>query len=224
MKSRILEIHKNVLEINDHLAIQLRRRFTQAGVLAVNLVSSPGAGKTAMLERTLTDMRQQGYRAAALVGDLATDNDARRLARSGAPVRQISTGGNCHLEADMIERHLNGWTLSELDFLFIENVGNLVCPASYDLGEHIRVVLMSVTEGEDKPLKYPPMFHSSDVVMVTKMDIADAVEFDEATALANIYNLNTDARVFKASARTGAGIAAWIDYLAHLRVQAEQSS
>ncbi|MEL7236803.1 MAG: hydrogenase nickel incorporation protein HypB, partial [Chloroflexota bacterium] len=151
MKPRILEIRKGVLEKNDQLAQDLRRQFTQAGTLVVNLVSSPGTGKTAFLEATLTRMKDEGYAVAALVGDLATDNDAMRLERSGAPVRQISTGGNCHLEADMIENHLGGWNLNEIDFLFVENVGNLVCPSSYDLGENIRVVLLSVTEGEDKP-------------------------------------------------------------------------
>ncbi len=224
MKPRILEIHRGVLEKNNYLAGQLRDQFTRAGVLAVNLVSSPGAGKTALLERTLIELQQRGYRVAALVGDLATDNDAKRLARSGSPVRQISTGSNCHLEADMIERHLDGWTLNQLDFLFIENVGNLVCPASYDLGEQVRVVLMSVTEGEDKPLKYPPMFHSSDVVILTKIDIAAAVDFDETEALANIYRVNPAAVIFKTSARTAAGISEWVDYLAHIRVQMQRSS
>lgn len=224
MKPRILEIHRGVLEKNNYLAGQLRDQFTRAGVLAVNLVSSPGAGKTALLERTLIELQQRGYRVAALVGDLATDNDAKRLARSGSPVRQISTGSNCHLEADMIERHLDGWTLNQLDFLFIENVGNLVCPASYDLGEQVRVVLMSVTEGEDKPLKYPPMFHSSDVVILTKIDIAAAVDFDETEALANIYRVNPAAVIFKTSARTDAGISEWVDYLAHIRVQMQRSS
>jgi len=210
-----------VLDKNDRLAGELRRQFTQAGVLTINLVSSPGAGKTTLLERTLTELQKRGYRAAALVGDLATDNDAQRLARSGAPVRQISTGGNCHLEADMIEQHLSDWKLAELDFLFIENVGNLVCPASYDLGEQMRVVLMSVTEGEDKPLKYPPMFYSSDVVVITKIDLAAAVGFDEDSTLDNIRRVNPAARVFKTSARTGDGLPVWVDYLTHQQSKTE---
>jgi hydrogenase nickel incorporation protein HypB len=151
---RILEVRKHILKHNDEIARSLRNRFQEAGVFVVNLVSSPGSGKTAFLESTLTKMRSD-FRVAALVGDLATENDANRLARSQVPVRQIITGTVCHLEAAMIERSLEDWNLRELDFLFIENVGNLVCPSSYDLGENLRVVLLSVTEGEDKPLKYP---------------------------------------------------------------------
>ncbi len=219
MKPRILEIRQGVLEKNDQLAHSLRDQFTQAGMLVVNMVSSPGTGKTAFLERTLTTMRAQGHAVAALVGDLATENDANRLARSGAPVRQISTGGNCHLEADMIERHLDGWSLTDIEYLFIENVGNLVCPSSYDLGETVRVVLLSVTEGEDKPLKYPPLFHSSDVAIVTKYDIAEAVEFDEPTALANIEQVCPGAQIFKTSAKTGQGVDEWVAYLVRQRQQ-----
>ncbi|MCA9909326.1 MAG: hydrogenase nickel incorporation protein HypB, partial [Anaerolineae bacterium] len=154
---RILEIRRGVLEKNDLLAQQLRARFNEAGVYVVNLVSSPGAGKTALLEVMLRRLRESGHPAAALVGDLATDNDAQRLARSGAPVHQIETGGNCHLEADMIAAHLAEWgiELKGLECLFIENVGNLVCPASFDLGQHANVTLLAVTEGDDKPAKYP---------------------------------------------------------------------
>src|SRR6185437_8357147 len=178
---RLVEVRKNVLKQNDVIARALRERFREAGVFVVSLVSSPGSGKTAFLEKTLTLMRPQ-HRVAALVGDLATENDAARLARSQAPVRQIVTGTVCHLEAAMIEKALAGWKLTELDFLFIENVGNLVCPSSYDLGEDLRLVLMSVTEGEDKPLKYPTIFNSADIAIITKMDLADAVEFDQETA------------------------------------------
>lgn len=217
MKPRILEIRKGVLEKNDQLAGTLRDRFVAAGVFVVNLVSSPGSGKTAFLEQTMHRMKSAGHPVAALVGDLATENDANRLARSGAPVRQIVTGGNCHLEADMIARHLEGWQLETLDYLFIENVGNLVCPSSYDLGENIRAVLLSVTEGEDKPLKYPPMFHSSDVAIVTKMDIAETVEFDEATALGNIERIRPGIQIFKTSAKTGQGVDEWIAYLVQQR-------
>src|SRR5271168_5342118 len=151
---RLLEVRKNVVKQNDVVARMLRERFREQGTFVVSLVSSPGSGKTAFLEKTLTLLRRN-YRVAALVGDLATENDALRLARSQAPVRQITTGTLCHLEAAMVQTALEGWNLSELDFLFIENVGNLVCPSSYDLGENLRLVLMSVTEGEDKPLKYP---------------------------------------------------------------------
>jgi hydrogenase nickel incorporation protein HypB len=156
--TRLVEVRQKVMKQNDLLARALRERFRAAGVFVISLVSSPGSGKTAFLERVLTLLRPQ-CRVAALVGDLATDNDAARLARSQAPVRQINTGTVCHLDAAMVERSLDGWELDELDILFIENVGNLVCPASYDLGEALRLVLVSVTEGEDKPLKYPHMFH-----------------------------------------------------------------
>jgi len=164
VEPRLLEVRKNVLKQNDLIAHRLRGRFRKQGTLVVSLVSSPGAGKTAFLEKTLTLLRSR-YRVAALVGDLATENDAVRLARSEAPVKQITTGTLCHLEAAMIEHALDGWEIGELDFLFIENVGNLVCPSSYDLGENLRLVLLSVTEGEDKPLKYPTIFNSADVVI-----------------------------------------------------------
>ena len=213
MQPRFLEIRKGVLEKNDRLAHELRQQFDDAGVLALNWVSSPGSGKTALLEITLTRLQECGFSVAALVGDLETERDAQRLARSNAPVRQIVTAGMCHLEAQMIEQHLTDWNLAEFDFLFIENVGNLVCPSSYDLGEHIRVVLLSVTEGEDKPLKYPPMFHSSDVAVITKIDLAEAVEFDRDMALANIVRVHPDITVFETSAKTGTGIDTWLDYL-----------
>src|ERR1017187_4718401 len=161
MTTRIVELRRGILKKNDELTAGLRASYSAAGVLVLNLVSSPGTGKTAFLERTLKELKARGLRVAALVGDLETDTDARRLASSGAPVRQINTHGICHLEAEMVSRHLEGWELDALDYLFIENVGNLVCPSSYDLGEKIRVVLLSVTEGEDKPLKYPTMFNSA---------------------------------------------------------------
>lgn len=212
---RILEIRRGVLEKNDLLAKALRARFNAAGVTVVNLVSGPGTGKTAFLEVTLRHLREAGLRPAALVGDLATDNDAQRLARSGTPVRQIVTGGNCHLEADMISTHLTDWQidLHTLDYLFIENVGNLVCPASYDLGEHLRAVLLSVTEGEDKPLKYPTLFLSSDVAILTKIDLADAVEFNRKAAYAAIAAVRPGMSIIETSAKTGQGMDHWLDYL-----------
>jgi hydrogenase nickel incorporation protein HypB len=217
MTTRIVELRQGILKKNDELARELRSRFESAGVLVLNLVSSPGTGKTAFLQRTLTELRQRGARVAALVGDLETDNDARRLAASGAPVRQINTHGICHLEAEMVGRHLDQWNgveLGGLDYLFIENVGNLVCPSSYDLGERVRVALLSVTEGEDKPLKYPTLFNSADAAVITKMDIAEAVGFDRETALHNIREIRPGIRVFETSAKTGAGIDGWLDYLA----------
>ena len=179
MTTRIVELRRGILKKNDELAAGLRERFGAAGVLVLNLVSSPGTGKTALLEVTLRELRKRGARVAALVGDLETDNDARRLAASGAPVRQINTHGICHLDAEMVGKHLQDWAgveLGGLDYLFIENVGNLVCPSSYDLGEAIRVVLLSVTEGEDKPLKYPTMFNSADAAVVTKIERASCRE------------------------------------------------
>jgi len=209
---RLVEVRKNVLKQNDVIARTLRERFREAGVFVVSLVSSPGSGKTAFLEKTLTLMRPQ-HRVAALVGDLATENDAARLARSQAPVRQIVTGTVCHLEAAMIEKALAGWKLTELDFLFIENVGNLVCPSSYDLGEDLRLVLMSVTEGEDKPLKYPTIFNSADLAIITKMDLADAVEFDQETACRNIQAVRPGMEVLALSSKDGTGMDAYLERL-----------
>jgi hydrogenase nickel incorporation protein HypB len=213
---RLVEVRKNILKQNDIIARALRERFREAGVLAVSLVSSPGAGKTALLESTLTRLRAR-YKVAALVGDLATENDAARLARSQAPVKQILTGTVCHLEAVMIQNALEGWDLRDLDFLFIENVGNLVCPSSYDLGEDLRFVLLSVTEGEDKPLKYPTIFNSADVAVITKSDLASAVEFDEAAALRNIQAVRPGMAAFKVSSKTGEGMIEYLEYLNHRR-------
>src|SRR3984957_17813303 len=217
MTTRIVELRKGILKKNDELAGGLRQRFTSAGVLVLNLVSSPGTGKTAFLERTLKALREGGARVAALVGDLETDNDARRLAASGAPVRQINTHGICHLEAEMIGKHLDGWEgveLGALDYLFIENVGNLVCPSSYDLGEKVRVALLSVTEGEAKPLKYPTLFNSADAAIITKIDLAEPCAFDRDTALQNINEIRPGIRVFETSAKTGSGMTEWLAYFA----------
>jgi hydrogenase nickel incorporation protein HypB len=210
--SRLIEVRQHVLKHNDIVARELREQFRKSGVFVVSLVSSPGAGKTMLLEKTLASLQPQ-YRVAALVGDLATENDAARLARSHAPVRQIVTGTVCHLEAEMVKKSLEGWSLVDLDFLFVENVGNLVCPASYDLGEDLRVVLMSVTEGEDKPLKYPPIFHGADLAVITKADLADAVEFDAATAARNIQAVRPGLPMIQVSAKTGAGMPGWFSLL-----------
>lgn len=210
---RILEVRRNILKRNDEIARSLRERFHKAAVLVIGLVSSPGSGKTAFLEKTLTLLGRHA-RPAALVGDLATANDAARLARSQAPVRQINTGTLCHLEAAMIEEALNGWELSQLDYLFIENVGNLVCPASWDLGEEVRAVLLSVTEGEDKPLKYPTIFNTSDVAVITKIDLAEAVEFDREAARCNIHKLRPGIPIFEVSAKTGQGFDSWLSFVA----------
>ena len=202
---RLVEVREKILKQNDILARALRERFEAAGVSVISLVSSPGSGKTALLERVLAEMAPD-YRLAALVGDLATENDAARLARSGVPVKQISTGTVCHLDAMMVERALEGWRIEDMDFLFIENVGNLVCPSSYDLGERLRLVLMSVTEGEDKPLKYPSIFNTSDVAVITKLDLAAAAEFNLEAAQANIQAVRPGMRVVCVSGKTGTGI------------------
>ena len=212
MIPRIVEVRQNVLRKNDELARSLRTRFDAAGVFVVSLVSSPGSGKTELLQRTLSEMRTT-KQVAALVGDLATDRDAQRLARSGAPVRQITTGTVCHLDAQMVERALDGWDLDTLNVLFIENVGNLVCPASYDLGEHARVVLMAVTEGEDKPRKYPTIFNSADAALITKIDLADAVDFNRDEAVASIRSVQPELPVIEVSSRTPSGLAKWLRWL-----------
>jgi hydrogenase nickel incorporation protein HypB len=224
MTTRIVELRRGILKKNDELAAALRERYSRAGALVLNLVSSPGTGKTAFLELTLRRLTQAGAKAAALVGDLETDNDARRLAASGAPVRQINTHGICHLDAEMIAKHLDDWASAEngvqleaLDYLFIENVGNLVCPSSYDLGEKIRVALLSVTEGEDKPLKYPTLFNSADAAAITKIDIAEPCGFDRELALHNLNEIRPGIRIFETSAKTGAGIDTWLEYLAEQR-------
>jgi len=209
MRPRIVEVRERVLKQNDLLARELRQRFRGAGVRVVSMVSSPGAGKTMLLEKTLAILSRE-YRVAALVGDLATENDALRLQRSGAPVKQITTGTTCHLDASMISAALIDWNLKGLDILFIENVGNLVCPSSYDLGEDLRAVLMSTTEGEDKPLKYPTIFNTADIAVITKIDLAAAVEFDVKAVHRNIQTVRPGMRVIEVSAKTGTGLDDWL--------------
>lgn len=204
---RMVEVRSRILKENDLLARELRKRFEQSGVTAISFVSSPGAGKTTFLEKLISAM-SSNYRIAALVGDLATENDAARLARACGQVRQITTGTVCHLDAKMISNALEGWTLEDLDFLFIENVGNLVCPSSYDLGEQMRFVLLSATEGEDKPLKYPTIFNTADVALITKMDLAEAAEFDLQLALKSIQSVRPGMRVLEVSSKTGQGLEA----------------
>ena len=217
---RLVEVRRKVLKQNDVLAAELRERFQRAGVAVVSLVSSPGSGKTRLLERILTDLHPK-HRVAALVGDLATENDAARLALSGARVQQIVTGTVCHLDAQMVHAALADWPLEELDLLFIENVGNLVCPSSYDLGEDLRLVLMSVTEGEDKPLKYPAIFNTADVAVITKMDMAAAAEFDQQAAERNIQSVRPKMRTLWVSAKTGEGLVELLDVFTRLRKPAE---
>ena len=212
-----------ILGQNDRLADQNRAACRALRLPMLNVVSSPGAGKTTLLQTTLMALRDR-LRIGVIVGDLATDNDAARLRTTGAPVVQIATGTLCHLEAGMVAEAMKKLDLRALDLLVVENVGNLVCPAAFDLGETARVVLLSVTEGEDKPLKYPPMFHSADVAIVTKTDLQQAAGFDRETALRNIRQSSPKAKIFELSARSGEGLSAWSDYLVELsRTNAAQA-
>jgi len=208
---RMVELRRKVLKENDLLARRMRDRFQSAGTRVISLVSSPGSGKTTLLERSLTDLGRE-HRVAALVGDLATENDAALLARSGAPAKQITTGTVCHLDASMVERALDGWAIEDLDYLFIENVGNLVCPSSFDLGEDLRLVLVSTTEGEDKPLKYPTIFNTADVAVITKLDVAKAVDFDVELLIRNIHGVRPGMPILKVSARSGEGMEDWRNF------------
>jgi hydrogenase nickel incorporation protein HypB len=204
----VLHLHERVLGRNQEQATRNRELFGANGITVVNVLSAPGSGKTALLERTLADLKDD-VRPAVIVGDLATDNDARRLSRAGAPIVQITTGTLCHLEASMIARGCEELDLTTLDLLFIENVGNLVCPASFDLGESLRVVLTAVTEGEDKPLKYPTLFKTANIVVVTKIELADACGFDRPALRKNVGEIAPQAEIIELSARTGHGLAAW---------------
>ncbi|OIK27816.1 hydrogenase nickel incorporation protein HypB [Streptomyces malaysiense] len=205
------DVRQAVLAKNDDLAARLREELAGRGVTVVNLLSSPGSGKTELLGRMLADAVARGVPVAALTADLATENDATRLARSGAPVQQVLTDGLCHLEARQVRERLAGWLPEDTSVLFVENVGNLVCPASYDLGENLRIVLMAVTEGEDKPLKYPTAFGSAHVVVITKTDLAEAAGFDESAFRANVRRVNPGVEIVRSCARTGDGVGPLLD-------------
>ena len=205
-------MERKVLSENDRIARKLREQFREHGVFALNLISSPGSGKTALLERTLAAF-EKGKRVAVLTGDIQTDADAQRLARYGFPVRQITTAGACHLDARMVERALEGWDLASLDLLFIENVGNLVCPTSYDLGEAMKVVLLSVTEGEEKPLKYPGIFFKSKLMVLNKIDLLPYVPFDIEKACANARSIQPGIDIIRTSCTTDAGLDEWLGWL-----------
>jgi hydrogenase nickel incorporation protein HypB len=209
---RVLEVRQAILEKNDRLAERNRGFFHARGLLVLNVLSSPGSGKTTFIRETVRRLGKR-LKTGVIVGDLATDNDAQRLRESGAPVVQITTGTVCHLEAEMVARALKELDLTGLELLIIENVGNLVCPASYDLGEDLRVVLLSVTEGEDKPLKYPPMFQSAGVAVVSKLDLAAACDFNRDLVTTNLRRLAPKAQVFEVSAKTGQGMDAWCEFL-----------
>jgi len=214
-----LDLRRRILDTNDRLAERNRGFFRARGMLALNVMSSPGAGKTELIRATISGLGAR-LKTAVIVGDLATDNDAQRLRAAGAPVVQVNTGTVCHLDAEMVARAMKQIPLNGIQLLIIENVGNLVCPASFDLGEDLRVALLSVADGEDKPLKYPPAFASAKAVIISKMDLAQACEFKREQALSNIRRMAPGADVFETSARTGAGMDAWRDYL----VQQHQKS
>lgn len=211
-----VSLEQKVLSENDRIAAELRARFKLHGLLCVNLISSPGSGKTSLLECTL-DHLPRDARVAVLTGDIQTENDAIRLKRFGFPVKQITTGGTCHLDARMIDRHLADWSLEELDILFIENVGNLVCPASYDLGEAAKIVILSVTEGADKPLKYPSIFFKSELLILSKVDLLPHVPFDIEAATENARRVHPDMRVVRVSCISGEGLKDWMDWLQERR-------
>ena len=205
-------LEKKVLSENDRIAAELRERFRQNNVLVVNLISSPGSGKTTLLEKTLEALPRT-ERVAVLTGDIQTENDANRLKRFGFPTKQITTGGTCHLDARMIDKHLADWRLDDLNILFIENVGNLVCPSSYDLGEAAKIVLLSVTEGEDKPLKYPSIFFKSELVIITKTDLLPYVQFDIAKAEENARKVHPGVEIVRVSCTAGNGLQEWLQWL-----------
>ena len=211
-----VQLERKVLSENDKKAAKLRSQFQEHGILCLNIISSPGSGKTSLLERTLESLPRND-RVAVLTGDIQTDNDAARLRRFHFPVKQITTGGTCHLDARMIERHLEDWKLEDLDILFIENVGNLVCPSSYDLGEAAKIVLLSVTEGEDKPLKYPSIFFKSDLLVITKTDLLPYVPFDINAAEENARRVHPGIEIVKVSCLTGNGLHEWLTWLEQRR-------
>ncbi len=207
-----ITMEKKVLSENDRIAAELRDRFRQHGVLCLNLISSPGAGKTTLLERTLEGLAPDA-RVAVLTGDIQTDNDAQRLARFGFPVRQITTGGTCHLDARMVQHALEGWDLGTLDLLFIENVGNLICPASYDLGEAAKVVVLSITEGEEKPLKYPAIFYKADLLLLNKIDLLPHLSFRLDLVRENAQCVHPGIEIIEVCGTTGAGLEDWRKWL-----------
>ena len=218
-----IELAQKVLSENARVAAELRRRYREHGTVCLNLISSPGSGKTSLLERTL-QLLPSSDRVAVLTGDIQTENDAARLRRFGFPVRQITTGGTCHLDARIVERHISDWTLEQIDLLFVENVGNLVCPASYDLGEGAKVVVLSATEGEDKPLKYPSIFFKSELMVLNKMDLLPHVSFDVDAAIRNARKVHPGMNVVKLSCTTGEGLDSWMNWIQHKKSSAQSTS
>lgn len=209
---RILRVEEDLLAKNNRLAAENRRIFLEKGLLVYNLVSSPGSGKTTLLERTLTDLQQELH-FAVLEGDQQTSNDADRIAATGVPAVQINTGSGCHLDAHMVGHGVENFADLSLDILMIENVGNLVCPASFDLGEDAKIALLSVTEGEDKPLKYPDMFKAADVLLLTKIDLLPYLKFDIELCKVFARQVNPHIRIFEISCQSGAGLLLWYSWL-----------
>lgn len=216
-----IPVVRNILEANEKMADMIRKKFADAGILTLNLISSPGAGKTSLLERTLRDLAPQ-FHMAVIEGDLQTDNDARRVAATGAQAVQINTGGGCHLDSNLILAALDSLDLSRVDILFIENVGNLVCPVEFDCGEDAKVAILSVAEGDDKPEKYPLLFHLAKSLVLNKMDLLPHVDFDVARACAFARKLNANLEIFEVSCRVGTGLQIWYDWLAKMRLAKKQ--
>jgi len=218
IKTETIPVETRILNENDRLAAENRACFGKQGILVVNLISSPGSGKTSLLVETLKALDGR-LRCAVIEGDQQTDLDARRIAETGFPVRQVNTGQACHLDAAMIKAAVSELAVAGLDLLFIENVGNLICPAEFDLGENVKVVLMSVTEGEEKPLKYPLIFHLSNAAVITKTDLIPHLKFDLALVEKNIHQINPKAVILRTSTYTGEGLQDWLDWLSIQRVQ-----
>lgn len=218
-----INVVKSVLEANDAVAETNRTCFCNAGVLCVNITSAPGSGKTTLLVKTLPALREAGLPAAVIVGDLQTTRDAERIGATDAPVTQINTEGGCHLSATQINEALTSLPLADLAIVFIENVGNMVCPAGFDLGEHKRVAMLSTPEGDDKVAKYPTLFQPADVILLNKIDLADALEFNRETVYGDLKHINTAAPVFELSTKTGEGLDAWLDWLKATHAETIQS-
>jgi len=206
-----IKVATRILEANDRIALENRRLFDKAGLFVINLMSAPGAGKTSILEKTLLD--ESGLKIGVIEGDIAGSDDAERIEKLGAPVVQINTGGACHLDANMIYEVLTDLPLDELDLLFIENVGNLVCPAEFKVGEDIKVMLLSITEGHDKPLKYPLMFQESSALILNKIDLAPYLDVDIGKIKKDSLSLNPNLKIFEVSCKTGEGISEWIEWI-----------
>jgi hydrogenase nickel incorporation protein HypB len=208
----IITLERKILKRNDEIAAENRRLLQQNHVFCLNLLSSPGSGKTSLLEQTITRLKDD-LKLAVIEGDVQTDNDARRIARHGIPVVQIVTNGGCHLEAKLVQDALVNFKLKQLDILFIENVGNLVCPANYDLGEHQKIVIVSTTEGDDKPSKYPTMFRVAGVMIINKTDLLPYVDFSMDQVSLNARQINPGLQIFKTSCKTGSGLENWITWI-----------